>query len=130
LLALLETLALRLGEGELLDCLALPLLGLGEGLGDLVGAVGPGWRGSAPTALPAGDLEAHLLELLLARGDVLRVLAQRPLHLLDLRECVLVTAPHVQPVAHRRKCVFETGWWQPGTHANCVGFGRGHAICG
>jgi hypothetical protein len=28
------------------------------------------------------------------------MLAQRPLHLLDLGERLLVAAPHVQPVAH------------------------------
>ena len=103
LLALVEPLSLGLGEGELLHGLALPLLGLRDGVGELlraVGACGRGGRGRTPPTLPAGNVEAQLLELLLARGDALRVLAQRPLHLLDLGERLLVAAPHVQPVAH------------------------------
>src|SRR5437870_1109643 len=38
--------------------------------------------------------------LALARGDMLRVLAQRPLHLLDLCQCLLVAVAHAQPFAH------------------------------
>ena len=76
---------------------------------------GPDGSSGAAAALPAGDLEAELLELPGPRGDVLRVLAQLPLHLLDLRERLLVAAPHVQSVGHSGKCVFEIGWWQPPT---------------
>ena len=90
---------------ELLHCLAFALLGLRDLLGELTRAVGPRRRGSrsrgAPATLPAGDLEPKLLELLLARSDILCVLAQPPLHVLDLRERLLVAAPHVQRVVHQ-----------------------------
>src|SRR5438270_373931 len=105
LLALVEPLPLRLRERELLHCLAFALLGLRDLLGELTRAVGPRRRGSrsrgAPAPLPAGDLEPKLLELLLARSDILCVLAQPPLHVLDLRERLLVAAPHVQRVGHQ-----------------------------
>ena len=103
LLPLVETFPLGLGEGELLHGLALALLGLRDLAGELVRAIGSrGSDGSGrpPPALAAGNLEAELLELLLARGDALRVLAQPPLHVLDLRERRLVAAAHVQPAAH------------------------------
>src|SRR5438874_4693584 len=104
LLALLEPLSLGLGEGELLHGLALALLGVRDGTGQLVGVVGPRWggrrHGRAPPALPSGNVETQLLELLLPSGDSLRVLAQPPLHLLYLGERCLVAAPHVQSFAH------------------------------
>src|SRR5437764_1181000 len=115
LLTLVEPLPLRLGERELLNRLAFALLHLRDGAGELVGTVWACGIGGPPPTLSAGHLEPQLLELLLARSDALRVFAQRPLHLLDLGECLLVAVAHVQPVAHRRKCVFETGWWQPST---------------
>src|SRR5439155_19855858 len=61
LLAFVEPLPLGLGEGELLHGLALTLLGLGDGAGELVGAIESercGGCGRAPPTLPAGDLEA------------------------------------------------------------------------
>src|SRR6476659_380530 len=103
LLALVEPFALGLGEGELLHGLALPLLGLGDLARELVRAIGPcrcRRPGLASPPLPAGDVAAQLLELSFARGDALRVLAQRSLHVLDLRERLLVAATHVQPFAH------------------------------
>src|SRR3954470_16485988 len=108
LLPLVEPLALGLGEGELLHGLALALFGLRDLARELVRAVRPGGGGDGrrggvgrvPPTLSAGDAEAQLVELFLARGDALRVLAQRPLHLLDLRERLLVAAAHVQRFAH------------------------------
>src|SRR5689334_4572271 len=76
LLALVEPLPLRLRQSELLYRFLLALLGRGDRLGQLLRALRPDGSGSAAAALPAGHVEAHVLELLLARGDVLRVLAQ------------------------------------------------------
>ena len=74
LLPLVEPLPLGLREGELLDRLALALLGLRDLLRELARTVGTGWSGSgsrsAPASLPTGDIEPELLELLLSRGDV------------------------------------------------------------
>src|SRR6185503_11100461 len=98
-----------LREGQLLHGLALTLLRLGDLPRELVRAVRPascrrcGLRGlgsRAATALATGDLEPQLLELPLARRDTLRVLAERPLHFLDLGERLLVAPPHVQRFAH------------------------------
>jgi hypothetical protein len=112
LLALVELLTLRLRQRKLLDRLALALLRRRDGLVELGRALGDGGPAGAAAALPAGYVEAHLLELLLAGGDVLSVLAEGSLHLLDLRQGVLVAAPHVRPVDHRGKCGFDPGWWQ------------------
>ena len=131
LLALVEPLALGLGEGELLHGLALAFLGLGDLAGELIRAIGAGGcerLSRPPPALPAGDLEPQLLELLLARGDALRVLAQLRFISSTSASACLVAAPHVQPVAHRWKCVFQTGWWQPSTDRRARPHGRAFAL--